>query len=632
MMTQEEFMDVMAMKRQGLTIIEIAEETGYHPEHHQQLAARTAARPSADVLEAPAGDRRALGGPDRRAVAGRTASVGHQRLRDDRAEGYTGSYASVARHLNALRGPRFTAAPAASTRIETAPARSASSTGPTCRTGRGEWGLGEVQCFSAILSCSRGSDLVVRPSVDQEHTFEGLVRFFEAVGGVPQVVRTDRMGALGTSQGRRFTSTRRPTPSPSSTAPRSGPARPVTPSARARSNAPSVTSRSAFSKNARRPGPPKSLDELNERAARWLETASTPESTAAPEVPAERLVAEAPLLGALPRRRFDTAYVEARPGPRGHSPDRVARRALLGATTLSGPAGRSAPRGGLVRRIEVRWAGSDVATHPVGGRRGGRGLGCAHFASSPAGRPWRAAGDATRLVVPDDSRSPPWRSVAPTRHCGRRRGRRARPGPLWDRRGPIMTNSLYEQLKDDLGYLGLGRAGRVLRRPGRRGARTDELEPRRVPGRVMASRRRRRSTGAWRRRLRFARFPFRRSIEDFDFEFQPSVDRKLVVRPGHAALHRENRAVLFLGQPGCGKTHLAVALATTAVEAGYPRLLHDRRRHGPRPGPGPTRRHLCRAASRRLTAPTVLVIDDVGLLPIERGGAGRVLPRRQHPL
>jgi DNA replication protein DnaC len=31
----------------------------------------------------------------------------------------------------------------------------------------------------------------------------------------------------------------------------------------------------------------------------------------------------------------------------------------------------------------------------------------------------------------------------------------------------------------------------------------------------------------------------------------------------------ENRPVLFLGQPGCGKTHLAVALATKAVEAGY---------------------------------------------------------------
>ena len=41
-------------------------------------------------------------------------------------------------------------------------------------------------------------------SVDREHTFEGLVRFFEFCGGVPRVLRTDRMGALGQSQGRRF--------------------------------------------------------------------------------------------------------------------------------------------------------------------------------------------------------------------------------------------------------------------------------------------------------------------------------------------------------------------------------------------------------------------------------------------
>ena len=41
-------------------------------------------------------------------------------------------------------------------------------------------------------------------AVDWEHTFEGLFRFFEAVGGVPKVGRTDRMGALGVSQGKRF--------------------------------------------------------------------------------------------------------------------------------------------------------------------------------------------------------------------------------------------------------------------------------------------------------------------------------------------------------------------------------------------------------------------------------------------
>ena len=60
MMTQEEFMDVMAMKRQGLSIKEIAEETGYHPSTISELAEKR--RPTAERGEhRGAGDRRAAG-------------------------------------------------------------------------------------------------------------------------------------------------------------------------------------------------------------------------------------------------------------------------------------------------------------------------------------------------------------------------------------------------------------------------------------------------------------------------------------------------------------------------------------------------------------------------------------------
>jgi DNA replication protein DnaC len=70
-------------------------------------------------------------------------------------------------------------------------------------------------------------------------------------------------------------------------------------------------------------------------------------------------------------------------------------------------------------------------------------------------------------------------------------------------------------------------------------------------------------------RMRYARFPFHRRIEDFDFDFQPSIDRKLVEDLATLRFIDEHRPILLLGQPGCGKTHLAVALAIVAVEAGY---------------------------------------------------------------
>ena len=57
-------------------------------------------------------------------------------------------------------------------------------------------------CFGVILCWSRWWWFTT--SEDRQHTFEGLVRFFGAAGGVPRVARIDRMGALGTSQGRRF--------------------------------------------------------------------------------------------------------------------------------------------------------------------------------------------------------------------------------------------------------------------------------------------------------------------------------------------------------------------------------------------------------------------------------------------
>ncbi len=123
-----------------------------------------------------------------------------------RAERFDGSYPSVVRWVREQRGPRFRRADSASVPIETAPGEEAQFDFSDCSAWSQRVGLGPVLwCFGMILCWSRWRLWWFITSVDREHTFEGMVRFFDAVGGVPQVCRTDRMGALGQSQGRRFT-------------------------------------------------------------------------------------------------------------------------------------------------------------------------------------------------------------------------------------------------------------------------------------------------------------------------------------------------------------------------------------------------------------------------------------------
>jgi len=176
--------------------------------------------------------------------------------------------------------------------------------------------------------------------------------------------------------------------------------------------------------------------------------------------------------------------------------------------------------------------------------------------------------------------------------------------------------SVYEAIKDDLGYLRLNRAAECFATLVEQ-ARAEGWDHLKLLGaligeEVTATRNRRLAA-----RLRFAHFPARRTLEDFDFDFQPSVDRKLVEDLASLRFVKEGRPILFLGQPGCGKTHLAVALATLAVEAGYR-------------GYFTSGADMCATMAaayaegsfatrmRTFTGPSVLVIDDVGLVPLDR--------------
>jgi len=70
-------------------------------------------------------------------------------------------------------------------------------------------------------------------------------------------------------------------------------------------------------------------------------------------------------------------------------------------------------------------------------------------------------------------------------------------------------------------------------------------------------------------RLKMARFPWIKTIEQFDLTFQPSLDPKLIRELAGLSFVERAQNVILLGPPGVGKTHLAVALGVKAVEAGH---------------------------------------------------------------
>ena len=69
-------------------------------------------------------------------------------------------------------------------------------------------------------------------------------------------------------------------------------------------------------------------------------------------------------------------------------------------------------------------------------------------------------------------------------------------------------------------------------------------------------------------RLKLARLPHHKRLEEFDFTFQPSIDKRQIEELGTLAFVARNENVIFLGPPGVGKTHLSVGLALRALDAG----------------------------------------------------------------
>jgi len=131
-------------------------------------------------------------------------------------------------------------------------------------------------------------------------------------------------------------------------------------------------------------------------------------------------------------------------------------------------------------------------------------------------------------------------------------------------------------------------------------------------------------------RMRLARFPWIKTLEAFDFSFQPSIDRKVMRELSGLSFVGRAECVIFLGPPGVGKTHLAIALGVKAVEAGHSTLFLTAEELNLRLSRARSTGRL-EAVLSQLARPKLLLLDELGYLAFSREEASalfRLLSRR----
>lgn len=182
-----------------------------------------------------------------------------------------------------------------------------------------------------------------------------------------------------------------------------------------------------------------------------------------------------------------------------------------------------------------------------------------------------------------------------------------------------MNNFTYERLHNNLHFLKLDAIEAILDNYLELAAK-DSKTTMEVLDYLLEQERKNRDAAAIDRRMKCAAFPIIKTLEKFNFNFQPSIEKSVIEDLATLRFIHNAENLVLLGPPGVGKSHIAIALGIEAVKAGFSVYfvnasdLIERLKKANEEG-------IFEKKMRDFTKYKLLIIDEIGYLPFDEEGA-----------